>query len=66
MHCLNNAPCIQGLDFRVPLLIRIFVRVQGGWVLRTTVYMEYMRIAEIHSTQKSGEMTINRDALYIN
>jgi len=45
----------------VPLLIRIFVRVQGGWIFRTAVYMEYMRIAEIHSTQKSGEKTINRD-----
>ncbi len=30
--------------------------------MRTAVYMEYMRIAEIHPTQKSGEKTINRGA----
>ena len=43
----------------------LFVRVQGGLILRTAVYKGkvYMRIAKIDPTPTSDEKTINRDTL---
>ncbi len=50
----------------VSLKTKIFVRVQGGWILRTTVYKAFTgtrpRIAEIHQTPKSGKKVIFRGA----
>jgi len=45
---------------RGSLIIRIFVRVQGGRFSRTAVYMEYMRIAENYPTPKSDKKAIIR------